>query len=220
MSSNDPEQTSATLLRRLGESVNEDDQAEFAKQYSPMIVRMALTLGLQDADALDLAQDLIIELFRILNENRFEYDRKKGRFRGYIRTCVRNAVRDARKSRQQRIQGSGDSEVLAALQNLEQETHIELADKICRLDLFQQAANKVRFEVGEEKYRVFEAVKLLGIDPVKVAATENLTRGNVDVIVFRFTRRLNAELRELADEELRENEELDEPDQDSHDING
>jgi RNA polymerase sigma-70 factor, ECF subfamily len=202
MADSDADKTSRSLLRRLRESTDEEnDKNEFSRKYWPMIRQMAESMGLQAADADDLAQDVIMRLFRGFKHS-FKYDEKKGRFRGYVRTCVRNAVKDSQDSHKKRLRGSGDSKVLEVLNNLKQETLLLLADKICDDDIFQQALHHVRIEAGEEKFRVFEAVKLLGLKPTDVAADHNLSRGNVDVIVFRITKQLAEAIRELDDDEI------------------
>ena len=65
--------TSLTLLERLQKNPD-DPQAWtlFIERYQPRIRRWCLTWGLQDSDADDVAQDVLVKLFAALRK--FQYD--------------------------------------------------------------------------------------------------------------------------------------------------
>ena len=65
--------TSLTLLERI--QVNPDDPQAwrlFVERYQPRIRRWCLAWGLQDSDADDVAQDVLVKLFAALRK--FRYD--------------------------------------------------------------------------------------------------------------------------------------------------
>lgn len=83
--------TSASLLNRLRRPDDPEAWARFIKLYTPVLQRWAGRLGLQDADAADLVQDVFSVLLRKLPE--FDYDPARS-FRGWLRTVLINHWRN------------------------------------------------------------------------------------------------------------------------------
>lgn len=87
--------TSETLLRELAAHPDSSRAEEFARLYEPVLRRYvaqshAFHQPLQPADCDDLVQETFLAVYAALPS--FRYDRSRGRFRGYLRRCVRNAV--------------------------------------------------------------------------------------------------------------------------------
>jgi RNA polymerase sigma-70 factor (ECF subfamily) len=83
--------TSASLLDRLRRPDDAEAWTRFVELYTPLLHRWACRLGLQEADAADLVQDVFGLLLRKLPE--FEYDPKRS-FRGWLRTVLVNRWRN------------------------------------------------------------------------------------------------------------------------------
>jgi RNA polymerase sigma-70 factor (ECF subfamily) len=86
----DAVETRASLLARLRDPADDASWRTFVDLYGPIIVGYCRRLGLQDADAADVAQDVLTGVVRSIRT--FEYDRERGRFRDWLRTVVRNRV--------------------------------------------------------------------------------------------------------------------------------
>ena len=87
--------TSETLLRELAAHPESPRAGEFARLYEPVLRRYvaqsrAFHQPIQTADRDDLVQEVFAAVFAALPG--FRYDRARGRFRAYLRRCVRNAV--------------------------------------------------------------------------------------------------------------------------------
>src|SRR5436190_18016074 len=82
--------TPISLLERLRHSPAPESWRRFADLYTPLLYFWARRLGLQDADAADLVQDLLVKLIRTLPA--FNYDRSRS-FRGWLRTVLLNHYR-------------------------------------------------------------------------------------------------------------------------------
>ena len=87
--------TSETLLRTLAAHPDSPRAEEFARLYEPVLRRYvaqsrAFHRPLQPADQDDLVQETFMAVQAALPK--FRYDRSRGRFRAYLRRCVRNAV--------------------------------------------------------------------------------------------------------------------------------
>ncbi len=83
--------TSIALLDRLRQPADAEAWARFVELYTPLLYRWGCRLGLQDADAADLVQDVFAVLVQKLPE--FEYDPRRS-FRGWLRTILVNRWRD------------------------------------------------------------------------------------------------------------------------------
>src|SRR5207237_10463727 len=82
--------------------------------YGPVIYGYARKRGLQDADAADLTQDALRTVAAAAG--RLEYDPRRGRFRAWLFTLVHRKLLDYLTSRQRRLQGTGDTQILTRLQ--------------------------------------------------------------------------------------------------------
>jgi len=83
--------TSITLLQRLREQPAADTWTRFVRLYTPLLLHWARRLGLQEPDAADLVQDVLLHLVRRLPEFQYQPGRS---FRGWMRTLLMNKWRD------------------------------------------------------------------------------------------------------------------------------
>ena len=82
--------TPASLLQRLRQPAEQQAWARFVELYTPVLYAWARRLGLRDADAADLIQEVFLQLVRKLPE--FTYDRHRS-FRAWLRTVTLNKWR-------------------------------------------------------------------------------------------------------------------------------
>lgn len=87
-----PSRTSVTLLGRLRQDAT-DAAAwnDFVARYEHKILECCRGWGLQESDARDLTQDVLLKLHRLLAK--FAYDPSRS-FRGWLRTLAHHAWRD------------------------------------------------------------------------------------------------------------------------------
>ena len=84
------ETTSPSLLSRVRDGADVEAWREFDARYGSLVVRYCRQCGLQLSDAEDIRQVVMMRLARSLRT--FSYDRRRGRFRTYLGTVVRNEV--------------------------------------------------------------------------------------------------------------------------------
>jgi RNA polymerase sigma-70 factor (ECF subfamily) len=97
--------TSTTLLLRLRQSPSDQAAwAEFVERYGQQIEGWCRQWGLQDADAQDVAQTVLLKLLRAAQTFRYDPEHK---FRAWLKTVTHHAWRDWVRSRR-RIAGNGD----------------------------------------------------------------------------------------------------------------
>src|SRR5262245_65908564 len=116
--------TRVTLLVRLRQDPT--DQAAwdvFVERYGRHIYRWCRQWQLQDADAEDVTQDILVKLARKLRD--FAYDPSRS-FRGWLKTIAHHAWRDFVDSPRRAQAAAGDHRVRELLQTLESREYLAL----------------------------------------------------------------------------------------------
>src|SRR5262249_57394156 len=109
-------ETRVTLLARLGrDPTDQAAWAEFVEHYGRHIYRWCRQWGLQDADAEDVTQEILLKLARKLRE--FTYNPESS-FRGWLKTVAHHAWRDFVDGRS-RARPAGDERIWELLQSVE-----------------------------------------------------------------------------------------------------
>src|SRR5271170_5267562 len=88
--------TPASLLERLRQQFEPQAWGRFVALYTPLIYSWGRRVGLQDPDAADLVQDVLLTLVEAMPA--FVYDHRK-RFRRWLHTLTLNKWRDRAKCR-------------------------------------------------------------------------------------------------------------------------
>jgi RNA polymerase sigma-70 factor (ECF subfamily) len=86
--------TPVSLLVRVSENRDAEAWPRFVALFTPLLDDWARALGLQDADAADLVQEVFATLVKALPK--FTYDPSRS-FRAWLRTVLTNAWRDRRR---------------------------------------------------------------------------------------------------------------------------
>lgn len=84
------ESTQPSLLSRVRDASDQAAWREFESKYRELILRYCRGRGLQQSDAEDVLQVVLISLSKSLRK--FEYRPERGKFRGYLGRSVRNAI--------------------------------------------------------------------------------------------------------------------------------
>src|ERR671934_3119155 len=79
-----------SLLVRIRDAGDRTAWLQFVEIYAPLVYRFARKRGLQDADAADLAQEVLQAVSGA--SRRLEYDPGRGTFRGWLFTVARNRL--------------------------------------------------------------------------------------------------------------------------------
>ena len=160
-------QTRFSLLVQLRCEDDETAWQEFVSIYQPVIYRMARRRGLQDADAQDLTQKVLMSVAGSIES--FER-RKDTPFRHWLRKITSNAILKV-LTRKPKDQAHGGSTVMQMLGELSPdddlfEREIELER---RREIFLRAAAIVRTEVEPASWQAFEFSVVDGL-PIEEAA--------------------------------------------------
>jgi RNA polymerase sigma-70 factor (ECF subfamily) len=166
MSDNDSLKTSLTLLGRLRRDPK--DQAawsEFVARYGPRILQWCRGWKLQESDAHDVTQDVLLKLNGLMG--RFVYD-PSGSFRGWLKTLTHHAWRDLVDERRRSGLEDGDGSVFERLGSLPAgDDLVEQLDAEFRREVLDRAMERVRRRVSA---RTWDAFRLTALDGLSGAA--------------------------------------------------
>ena len=192
--------TRASLLFRLRDWQDHDAWVEFVSLYEPVVYRLLRRHGLQDADAREVMQDLLLAVSRSID--RWDPAKERGSFRGWLRQVARNLVINWLKQRERRAVVTGGSDLQAMLDNLPAESGPESVafDQELRRALFQRAAEQVRGEVQPATWQAFWETAVAGTSPADAAQKLGLSVGAIRVAKCRVLARLQAAVKELEED--------------------
>ncbi|MFG0263929.1 MAG: RNA polymerase sigma factor [Rhodopirellula sp. JB055] len=198
--------TRESLLLRLRDSKDEFAWAEFSAIYEPVIYRLVKRRGVQDADAREIVQEILMSVAGAIE--RFDVT-AQGSFRGWLSRITRNATIDRLRSVQSRRELNGGSSIVriidAAASNergidsIQQDAELSHEfDRDHRQQLFRWAASKVRSRTGEKNWIAFWRTAVEAQSIAEVASDLGITEGSVYVARCRILKRI----RELVHQRL------------------
>ena len=199
----DPE-TRASLMLRLRDPQDQHAWARFVSIYEPLILRVMRKRGLQDADARDLTQQVIVTVMRAVDS--WQPDGREASFRRWLFTIARKLslqfIQRATPERGPSRRGAGGSDMLELLNELPEPEHrtVEAFDEDYRDSVFQWAAEQVRCEFREPVWRAFWRTCVLNEPIADVAEELGMTTGYVYVCRSRIITRLRQTIEEFEAE--------------------
>jgi RNA polymerase sigma factor (sigma-70 family) len=146
-------QTSATLLGRLRQvPPDQAAWAQFADRYGRKIYGWCRQWNLQEADAEDITQGVLLKLAEKMRA--FEYDPAKS-FRAWLKTVTRHAWLDTCSAR--KVAAAGGSVVLEQLNAVEaREDLVNRLNEEFDRELYDEATSRVRMRVTPRTWDAFE----------------------------------------------------------------
>lgn len=179
-------ETSPTLLGRLAAGTSDDAWNEFVEQYAPAVQAWAWQTGLQDSDAADVTQEVLLKLLEKMRT--FQYDRSRGSFRGWLKTVTVNAARDLGRQRSRLPDGP------AGLSSVgDPKSWDDLGRRIdeeYQRHLVHQAEQLVRDKISSEQWAVYELVVQQNQSAADVAKQLKMKVADVYVAKSRMLKRL------------------------------
>ena len=186
-----PPKTRASLILRL--KTREDGLAweEFTQLYRPLIYRIAVSRGLQPADANDITQEVMTRVAKSIRL--FAPDSSKGSFRGWLSRITRNLVIEFMRNRNRLPKTSDDTGVYRIIQSKpDPGSESQMFDIEYERQLFAWAAEKVEMKFEPKTWQAFwqTAVKNKPVD--EVASQLKISRGAIYVARSRVIAALKA----------------------------
>jgi RNA polymerase sigma-70 factor (ECF subfamily) len=190
-------QTSPTLLERLRQAPA--DQAawtEFVRRYGPRVYRWCRRWQLQEADAQDVTQAVLVKLSDKMRT--FSYD-PAGSFRAYLKTVTRYAWCDFLEAREPAA-AAGGSDIRRRLEALEAGDDLvhRLSDQFDQ-EIFEQAQERVKRRVEPQTWEAFRLTAMEQLSGAEVAGQLGLKVATVFKAKSKVQRMLQEEIAHLEE---------------------
>jgi RNA polymerase sigma-70 factor (ECF subfamily) len=196
--------TQPSLLIRLGDKQDTVAWAQFVEVYAPLVYGFARKHGMQDADAADLTQEVMRAVAGAIS--RLEYDPRRGTFRSWLFTVVRNKFRNylSNKTRKQMTTGGSSVQELLEAQPDRVDALQEQWDHEYDERVFSWAVDRVKGSFTEKTWQAFWQVSVEGKNARDVARDVGISVGAVYIAKSRVLARLKEQIQLLQGEPLEE----------------
>jgi RNA polymerase sigma factor (sigma-70 family) len=178
MSDDPASMTRLSLLERLRASPA--DQAaweEFVNHYGKRVYRWCRRWGLQDSDAQDVTQDVLVALARQMNT--FVYD-EAGSFRAWLKTVAHRSWIKFLEHRRRAGLASGNASVGDFLESISVgQDWVQLVEGDSDWALLDQAIARVRRRIQPRTWEAFRLLALEDLSGAAVAGQLGMTIGAV-----------------------------------------
>jgi len=196
MSADSVSTTRLSLLVRLRQQPEDQGAwSEFVDRYAPRIYGWCRQRQLQDADARDVTQNVLLKLAAKMRS--FHYD-SSGSFRAWLKTVTHHAWSDYVTGRQRPGLGSGSAEVEELLQQVTagEELAAHLKDEFDQ-ELLEESRLRVQGRVDARTWEAFRLTALESRSGAEVAAELGMTVAAVFKAKSRVLKMLQDEVRQL-----------------------
>jgi RNA polymerase sigma factor (sigma-70 family) len=140
----------------------------FVDRYGPQIHAWCLRWRLQDADAQDVTQNVLLKLVRHLPE--FAYDPSRS-FRGWLRTLTAHSWSDFIRDQVRGVRGAADSVVADRLDTVQARVDlVRHLEETYDRELLELAMAEVRERVEAHTWEAFRLTAIEGVAALDVAA--------------------------------------------------
>lgn len=189
--------TRPSLLIRLRDAQDRQAWSEFVGIYAPLVYAFAQRHRLQDADAADLTQDVLRAVAGAIK--RLDYDPRKGSFRGWLFTIVRNKLRTFLSRRGRPGQGSGDSDQQRRLADLpaREPEDSALWNQAYERRLFEWACEQIRGDFQDSTWQAFRLTAIEGMSGKEASRQLGLSTAAVYLAKRRVMVRLRETIQQL-----------------------
>jgi RNA polymerase sigma-70 factor (ECF subfamily) len=187
-------ETRASLILRLKNDADQAAWGEFVEIYWPIVYRLARRKGLQDADAEDLAQQVLASVAAAVH--RWDPDRAPARFRTWLHRIARNRIINALTRRKPDRAAGGDSAEQTLADQAAGGPDSELLRDEHRREVLHWAARQIRGEFAPDTWLAFWRTTVEGRSAAVVAAELGKSVGAVYTARSRVMKRLRDKVSE------------------------
>src|SRR5262249_45109145 len=169
--------------------------AEFVRRYAAQILQWCRKWNLQEADAQDVTQNVLVKLADRMRS--FSYDPSRS-FRAYLKTLTNYALCDYLEGRKRHGAAAGGSVALEVLQTAPaREDLIQGLNDAFDQELLEEAMQRVQQRVEAHTWEAFRLTALEGMSGAEAAQKLNLKVATVFKARSKVQRMLQDEIRKL-----------------------
>lgn len=197
-------ETRPSLIFRLRNAADAEAWQQFVEIYRPVIIRMAIAKRMQNADAEDLAQKVLLSISTAI---RRWQPRENTKFRTWLRRVAENAILNAvTRIKPDRAAGVTEIKVLLDEQPNRDSADTELLRMEYRRELFHWAAKSIRNEFTETTWNAFWLTAVEARSAAEVGVELGRNRGSIYAAKSRVMKRLVEKIAELEIQDDESNE--------------
>lgn len=189
--------TRPSLLLRVRDARDEAAWSQFVGIYTPLIFGFCRGRGLTEADASDVAQEVLKAVALALPK--FEYEPARSSFRNWLFTVVRSKLNNHLNAQARRPVPAGET----TIQQFAELTPDSAAEDAWRREyqshLVRWAADQIRSEFKDATWDGFWRTAILGEDADAVARELGVSINALYIARSRVTGRLKQKIDELGD---------------------
>lgn len=186
--------TRPSLLGKLRDPSDRAAWELFVRTYGPPVYQFCHRRGVQEADAVDLVQEVLTQV--VVSIRSFEYDPARGRFRDWLGAVARSKLaRHWRAVTRPGVASTAIDPDQLAGPGVDAEWAGELDAHLLHL-----ALGRIRDGFDPSNWRAFELTWLGGRPAAEVAAVVGVPVAQVYVAKSRIAKRLEEEVRFLSDD--------------------
>jgi RNA polymerase sigma-70 factor (ECF subfamily) len=189
--------TRPSLLIRLRDSRDSEAWSTFVDTYAPLIHRYCRRRGLQDSDAADITQEVLVQVSRSVRS--FDYQRERGRFRDWLGSVTHSKLARHARSGSRVVSGAGGSATDPLDQVASPEQDSEWAEEF-NAQVLRVALERIRVHFEPPTWRAFELAWCQDRPAPEAARELGLTASAVYVAKSRVLKRLREEILSLAED--------------------
>jgi RNA polymerase sigma-70 factor (ECF subfamily) len=189
-----PTSTSWTLLRKICAPASDASAWEvFARRYGPAVFRWCRQWGLQEADADDVTQDVLLKL--VEHMKKFEYDPRRS-FRKWLKMVAYHAWAKAVADRSRtRAEAEGVLDHIEAREDL-----VARLEEEYDRELLDLAMVRVAQRVEQHTWEAFRFLALEGLSGAEAAKRLNMRVATVYVARSKVQRMIREQMRAVEQE--------------------
>lgn len=188
-SDNEFPDTRASLLLQVQAGDDPTAWDQFVEVYRPIIYRLARRRGLQNADAEDLAQQVLLSVAGSIAD--WQKRDESVRFRHWLRRVAKNAILNLlTRGPKERAAGSTSVHELLHQHDADDSAIARELELEHRREIFFRASAIVKSEITTDSWKVFELAVIEDIPIEQVAATLDKSVGAVYAARSRVMKRL------------------------------
>jgi RNA polymerase sigma factor (sigma-70 family) len=189
--------TQPSLLLRIRRPHDAAAWRQFVELYAPLVYGFLRKQGLQDADAADVAQDVLRTVATRIDE--LEYNPARGSFRGWLFAVVHSRLADFRRRSQRQRALLAQAAAIAPERDPAEPSSAEW-DLDYQRQVFHAAAERVRGDFSEASWRAFWLAAVEGRAAKEIAAELGLSPAAVYLAKARVMSRIRAEVESITGE--------------------
>jgi RNA polymerase sigma factor (sigma-70 family) len=195
--------TRYTLLSRLRNWEDNDSWKDFFDTYWRLIYSVARKSGLTDVESQEVVQETIISVAKHIHK--FRHDRKLGSFKGWLRNLTRWRIADQLRKRTRLAPDAETSEVNAlelpeSVPDQPDENSDLRWEKEWQTNLLQAAIDRVKLQVREEQFQIFDLQVLRQWPVSRITSTLQISAARVYLAKYRVAALIKKEARALQKE--------------------